>query len=136
MASADFSISLEGEISHGKPFYFQQMIQDLHSRLRITFRLRSPMPACRPRYALYPVSVRYHLPLPSASFRQCLTTPPLPSANSSQLSTSIRDLHPIVKEHAWRTKKKLQFRWSFNVLNILIRYPPQEPLCILQQQII
>ncbi|HEU4633883.1 MAG TPA: hypothetical protein VFS22_07860, partial [Flavisolibacter sp.] len=25
---------------------------------------------------------------------------------SSQLSTPVRDLHPIVKEHAWRTNKK------------------------------
>ena len=82
------------------------MIQDLHSRLRITFsasQSNARLPSLDMPYILF-LSV-ITLLLPSASFRPRLTATPLPSATSSQLSTSVRDLHPMVKEHAWRTIK-------------------------------
>src|SRR3990172_2983870 len=46
MTSADFSAPLEAKTSHRKfSLYFQQMIQDLHSRIRITlgFAVHCPL---------------------------------------------------------------------------------------------
>jgi hypothetical protein len=119
MASADFCILLfalalartsASEERYRPPtvssFTFCDMCRIYTKGLRITLWLRSPMPACLPSYALYPVSVR-HLPLlPSASFRFHLTMNTLAFSYTSQLSTCVQDLHPIVKEHGWRTNKK------------------------------
>src|ERR1700722_20655241 len=105
MASADFSSSLKNETSHRKTNRFQRITQDLHSRLRITFWLRSPMPACQPLICLLSC---FCSSLPAFAFGFLQTLPrgnALAFSYGSQLSTSVRDLHPQVIAHAGRTKE-------------------------------
>jgi hypothetical protein len=69
MASADFSLALASEISHGKTLFLQMNPPDLHYGVTVDFRAFQSNVRLPTHYALYQISVRrFHL-LFQASFR-------------------------------------------------------------------